>query len=80
MNDKHILQSIAANEQPSSSQKDRQLLMTRLQQFLEKRFNQPEDDELHKLYLNAVHYVYDNVHVRTVDLSARLEPSFQVLH
>ncbi len=52
--------------------------MTRLQQFLEKRFNQPEDDELHKLYLNSVHYVYENEHVRTVDLSARLEPSFQV--
>ncbi|XP_050299225.1 transcription-associated protein 1 isoform X2 [Anthonomus grandis grandis] len=60
------------NQVPSSREKS--ILLVKLTQYVEKRF--PNDNELNAQFLELVNYVYTDEHLKTTELTSKLEPAF----
>lgn len=60
------------NQAPSSREKS--ILLVKLTHYVEKRF--PDDNELNAQFLELINFVYTDEHLKTTELTSKLEPAF----
>ncbi|XP_066149283.1 transcription-associated protein 1 isoform X2 [Euwallacea fornicatus] len=60
------------NQAPSAREKS--ILLVKLTQYVEKRF--PDETELNAQFLELIHYVYTDEHLKNTELTSKLEPAF----
>ncbi|KAJ8954217.1 hypothetical protein NQ318_005812 [Aromia moschata] len=63
---------VTLNQAPSLREKS--ILLVKMMQYVEKRF--PDDNELNAQFLELVNYVYTDKHLKTTELTSKLEPAF----
>ncbi|KAF7269505.1 transcription-associated protein Nipped-A isoform X2 [Rhynchophorus ferrugineus] len=63
---------VTLNQAPSSREKS--ILLVKLMQYIEKRF--PDNNELNAQFFELVNFVYTDKHLKTTELTSKLEPAF----
>nr|CAH7738958.1 unnamed protein product [Callosobruchus chinensis] len=63
---------VTLNQAPSLREKS--ILLVKMMQYVEKRF--PDDSELNAQFLELINYVYTDKHLRSTELTSKLEPAF----
>ncbi|CAH1110190.1 unnamed protein product [Psylliodes chrysocephalus] len=63
---------VTLNQAPSLREKS--ILLVKMMQYVEKRFQ--DDNDLNAQFLELVNYVYTDKHLKTTELTSKLEPAF----
>ncbi|XP_030767739.1 transcription-associated protein 1 [Sitophilus oryzae] len=63
---------ITLSQAPSPREKS--ILLVKLMQYIEKRF--PDNNELNEQFFELINFVYTDKHLKTTELTSKLEPAF----